>query len=168
MKVMCIRQFDDSSVRSIPLHQVLTTASYVVFYEMTRSSWHRLSRPAQSNCTAAPPPQHKPPTATVTSTSLTAVNRQPINHINGGGSFSASDKKVTFHRSSDTTAAAAAAALRPKLAAAAPAAVNKLGIVTGTLQKCHFNTYDMSALTQETIIWDASLLQHEFCVYNYY
>ena len=32
-------QFDDASVRPIPLSQVLNTASYVVFYEMTRSSW---------------------------------------------------------------------------------------------------------------------------------
>jgi ubiquitin carboxyl-terminal hydrolase 36/42 len=32
-------QFDDASVRAIPLGQVLNTASYVVFYEMTRSSW---------------------------------------------------------------------------------------------------------------------------------
>lgn len=32
-------QFDDSSVRPISLGQVLNTASYVVFYEMTQSSW---------------------------------------------------------------------------------------------------------------------------------
>ena len=31
-------QFDDASVRSVPAHQVLNTASYVVFYEMTRSA----------------------------------------------------------------------------------------------------------------------------------
>ena len=32
-------QFDDSSVRPISVGQALNTASYVVFYEMTRSSW---------------------------------------------------------------------------------------------------------------------------------
>ncbi len=38
-------QFDDSHVRMIPLGQVLQTASYVVFYEMTRSSWaHQIAR----------------------------------------------------------------------------------------------------------------------------
>ena len=32
-------QFDDASVRPIPLQQVLRTASYVVFYEMTPAYW---------------------------------------------------------------------------------------------------------------------------------
>ena len=32
-------QFDDSSVRPISMQQVLRTASYVVFYEMTPASW---------------------------------------------------------------------------------------------------------------------------------
>ena len=33
-------QFDDSSVRPISVGHALNTASYVVFYEMTRPSWH--------------------------------------------------------------------------------------------------------------------------------
>ena len=39
-------QFDDASVRPIPLNQVLNTASYVVFYEMTRSSWAQTCAPS--------------------------------------------------------------------------------------------------------------------------
>ena len=37
-------QFDDSSVRPISVGQVLNTASYVVFYEMTRASWSSMTR----------------------------------------------------------------------------------------------------------------------------
>ena len=35
-------QFDDSFVKPIALQQVLSTASYVVFYEMVPSSWKGL------------------------------------------------------------------------------------------------------------------------------
>merc|ERR1719336_1296524 len=42
-------QFDDSSVRPISVGQTLNTASYVVFYEMTRSSWRNVSNSPSKN-----------------------------------------------------------------------------------------------------------------------
>ena len=42
-------QFDDSSVRPISVGQALNTASYVVFYEMTRSSWRNVSNSSSKN-----------------------------------------------------------------------------------------------------------------------
>merc|ERR1719346_112674 len=42
-------QFDDSSVRPISVGQALNTASYVVFYEMTRSSWRNVSNSPSKN-----------------------------------------------------------------------------------------------------------------------
>ena len=66
-------QFDDASVRPIPLQQVLRTASYVVFYEMTPSSWaSQLGQKAASKPPIGPQrppigPQRPPPSATATS-----------------------------------------------------------------------------------------------------
>ena len=51
-------QFDDSSVRPISVSQVMNTASYVVFYEMTKASWDRRLNPSATTTTStmqAPP-----------------------------------------------------------------------------------------------------------------
>jgi hypothetical protein len=42
-------QFDDSSVRPISVGQAMNTASYVVFYEMTKASWDRQLHPSSSS-----------------------------------------------------------------------------------------------------------------------
>lgn len=61
-------QFDDSSVRPIPVQQALNTASYVVFYEMTRQTkqiW--IDGGANSSLTPSPRlagPSNKPATIT--------------------------------------------------------------------------------------------------------
>jgi len=48
-------QFDDSSVRPISVGQAMNTASYVVFYEMTKASWDRRLNPGTAT-TSAPSP----------------------------------------------------------------------------------------------------------------
>merc|ERR1712241_1071200 len=48
-------QFDDSSVRPISAGQALNTASYVVFYEMTRSSWRNVSNATGKSVSPNPP-----------------------------------------------------------------------------------------------------------------
>lgn len=57
-------QFDDAQVRPIPINQVLRTASYVVFFEMTPASWAatlRRSGHVQNKPTAPPPPRISSP-----------------------------------------------------------------------------------------------------------
>merc|ERR1719189_887855 len=69
-------QFDDSNVRPISMQQVLRTASYVVFYEMTPASWA-----AQLGGGARQPP--RPVSAPATQTAAATPSRstfspQPI------------------------------------------------------------------------------------------
>jgi len=138
-------------VRPISQNQALNTASYVVFYEMTPSSWSSITASEAQKArtkptatvTSGPPqrayPQVQPHPQVNTNVSSSGTKFGPqaphnasLNGVNG--SSAAKQPKISFHRSSDTTAAEAAAALKPKiinLGSSTSATVNELGIVTG-------------------------------------
>ena len=82
-------QFDDSSVRQISVGQALNTASYVVFYEMTRSSWRNVSNASSKSLgsnpsiianggLSSPTPKVKAP-CTITSQTSQGVSANPVN-----------------------------------------------------------------------------------------
>ena len=104
-------QFDDASVRPIPLSQVLNTASYVVFYEMTRSSWSNVVANNSENGTS------RPVTATATSSSATSSSN--------GERFIGPQKPPSFNR----ITAEATSLIKPRIIGA-NGVVNKLGVVS--------------------------------------
>ena len=105
-------QFDDASVRPIPLSQVLNTASYVVFYEMTRSSWANVVANNSENGTS------RPVTATATSSSATSSS-------SNGERFIGPQKPPSFNR----ITAEATSLIKPRIIGA-NGIVNKLGVVS--------------------------------------
>lgn len=104
-------QFDDASVRPIPLSQVLNTASYVVFYEMNRSSWANVVANNSENGTS------RPVTATATSSSATSSSN--------GERFIGPQKPPSFNR----ITAEATSLIKPRIIGA-NGVVNKLGVVS--------------------------------------
>ena len=124
-------QFDDSSVRPISVGQALNTASYVVFYEMTKASWRNSTNIAsritgENNSTnmtngSIASPKIKVP-STITSQTAQASNispsvvKQTVNgcHKSNGSNTNTENKPRIITLGSS---------IKP--------AVNKLGIVSG-------------------------------------
>ena len=101
-------QFDDSSVRPISIGQVMNTASYVVFYEMSKPSWDRRLNPGSATLPANP---HA--TSTVTSASV-------MQHQNGIKPVPSQTPQISF---------------KPKIISFSTPVVNRLGVVASTLKK---------------------------------
>ena len=109
-------QFDDSSVRPISVGQVLNTASYVVFYEMTRNSWRTI---AQTGSSPAPTPAPTPtPTPSTVTSASNRTNEKTSAPTVPPPPPPVTTNKITFHRSNEN---------KPKLISLGSS--NKIGIV---------------------------------------
>jgi ubiquitin carboxyl-terminal hydrolase 36/42 len=123
-------QFDDSSVRPISVGQALNTASYVVFYEMTKASWRNVTnavcRVKESNSNhengmPSPSPKVKLP-CTITSQS------------NPGGSANPATAKPTLNLYNKPNGINTNNENKPRiisLGSSMKTTANKLGIVSG-------------------------------------
>jgi ubiquitin carboxyl-terminal hydrolase 36/42 len=119
-------QFDDSSVRPISVGQAMNTASYVVFYEMTKPSWERRLNPNASTPIT--------PTGVLSTNGTAKPSSQVGPSINGVARPSPQiGPKVIAQPGSQM------ASIKPKLISTisshATPVINKLGVVATALKR---------------------------------
>ena len=128
-------QFDDSSVRPISMQQVLRTASYVVFYEMTPASW--AAQLDASGGASRQPPRPVSAPATQTSTpnpSRSTFSPQPIR------APSAAPAASTGQISTASASPRPSPQIQPRI-------INKIGVVSSAAKSLVSNAINDIAKT---------------------
>ena len=125
-------QFDDSSVRPISVGQALNTASYVVFYEMTKASWKNLTNnsickvPGDSNST-----DNKPNQSPMTKAKVPCTVTSQTNQAANGNSPTVKPTINMYNRTNGNNTNSENKPCIIPLGSSMKPAANKLGIVSG-------------------------------------
>ena len=128
-------QFDDSSVRPISMQQVLRTASYVVFYEMTPASW-AAQLDASGGASRQPP---RPVSAPATQTSTPNPSRS---------TFSPHPIRAPSAAPAASTGQSSTASASPRPSPQIqPRIINKIGVVSSAAKSLVSNAINDIAKT---------------------